>query len=54
MLSVASVQVPHPLVTSLPPEVKETVSNGVVFKHDIIHMSIFLQQEFLETEVDRF
>lgn len=50
MLGVASIQVPHPLVTRLPPEVKETVRNGVILKHDVVHMSIFLQFHQIKTD----
>lgn len=45
MLSVASVQIAHPLVTSLPPEVEETVGDGVVLKHNVVHVSIFLKRK---------
>lgn len=54
VLGVSPIQVTHPLIARLPPEVQEAVSNGVIFKHDVVHMSIFLgghhatflQQEF--------
>lgn len=51
MLSVPAVQVPHPLTARLPPEVQETVSNRVVLKHNIVHMSVFLggeQKKFMQ------
>lgn len=42
MLCVAAIQVAHPLTSCLPPEVQETVCDGVVLKHDVVHMSVFL------------
>lgn len=42
VLGVSPVQVAHPLVARLPPEVQEAVSDGVVFKHDVVHVSVFL------------
>lgn len=42
VLGVSPIQVTHPLVTRLPPEIQEAVSNGVIFKHDVVHMSVFL------------
>lgn len=45
VLSVPAIQVSHPLTARLPPEVQEAVSNGVVFKHDVVHMSVFLGEK---------
>lgn len=45
VLRVSAVQVPHPLTARLPPEVQEAVSNGVVLKHDVVYMSVFLGGE---------
>lgn len=45
VLSVSAVQVSHPLTARLPPEVQKAVSNGVVLKHDVVHMSVFLEEE---------
>lgn len=45
VLSVPAIQVSHPLTARLPPEVQEAVSNGVVLKHDIVHVSVFLGEE---------
>lgn len=45
MLSEPAIQVPHPLTACLPPEVQEAVSNGVVLKHDVVHVSVFLREE---------
>lgn len=45
VLSVLSIQVSHPLTARLPPEVQEAVSDGVVLKHDVVHMSVFLQEQ---------
>lgn len=42
VLSVPSIQVPEMLVPCLPPEVKEAISNCVILKHDIVHVSVFL------------
>lgn len=42
VLGVSPVQVAHPLVARLPPEVQETVGDGVVLKHDVVHVSVFL------------
>lgn len=42
MLGEPAVQVAHSLTARLPPEVQEAVSNGVVLKHDIIYVSVFL------------
>lgn len=42
VLRVSAVQVAHPLTARLPPEVQEAVSNGVVLKHDVVYMSVFL------------
>ncbi len=42
VLSEPAIQVSHPLTARLPPEVQEAVSNGVVLKHDVVHMSVFL------------
>lgn len=43
VLSVPAVQVAHALAARLPPEVQEAVGDGVVLKHDVVHMSVFLQ-----------
>lgn len=48
VLSVSPIQVSHPLVTRLPPEVQEAVSDGVVFKHNVVHMSVFLGEQHLD------
>lgn len=45
VLCVSAVQVAHPLTARLPPEVQEAVSNGVVLKHDVVYMSVFLGGE---------
>lgn len=45
MLGVPAIQVAHPLTARLPPEVQETVSNGVVLEHDVVHVSVFLVEE---------
>lgn len=45
MLGEPAVQVAHSLTARLPPEVQEAVSNGVVLKHDIIYVSVFLGEE---------
>lgn len=45
MLSVAAVQVAHPLAARLPPEVQEAVGDGVVLKHDVVHVSVPLRSE---------
>lgn len=45
VLSEPAIQVPHPLTARLPPEVQEAVSNGVVLKHDVVHVSVFLREE---------
>ena len=45
VLCVLAVQVSHPLAARLPPEVQEAVGNGVVLKHDVIHVSVFLEEE---------
>lgn len=45
MLCVPAVQVSHPLTARLPPEVQEAVGDGVVLKHDVVHMSVFLKRE---------
>lgn len=45
VLSVPPIQVAHPLIPRLPPEVQEAVSDGVVFKHDVVHMSVFLGEQ---------
>lgn len=42
VLCVPAVQVAHPLAARLPPEVQETVCDGVVLKHDVVYMSVFL------------
>lgn len=47
VLSVSPIQVTHPLITRLPPEVQEAVSNGVIFKHNVVHMSVFLGEQQL-------
>lgn len=48
VLSVPPIQVSHPLITRLPPEVQEAVSDGVVFKHDVVHVSVFLGEQHLD------
>lgn len=45
VLSVPAVQVSHPLTACLPPEVQEAVSDGVVLKHNVVHVSVFLEEE---------
>lgn len=45
MFGVAAVQVAHPLAARLPPEVQEAVGDGVVLKHDVVHVSVFLGGE---------
>lgn len=45
MLGEPAVQVAHPLTARLPPEVQEAVGNGVVLKHDVVHVSVFLGRE---------
>lgn len=45
VLSVPAVQISHPLTARLPPEVQEAVSDGVVLKHDVIYMSVFLEEK---------
>lgn len=45
MFGVAAVQVAHPLAARLPPEVQEAVGDGVVLKHDVVHVSVFLEGE---------
>lgn len=45
VLSVPSIQVPEVLVPRLPPEVKEAVGNGVILKHDVVYVPVFLQRE---------
>lgn len=47
VLGVSPIQVTHPLIARLPPEVQEAVSNGVVFKHDVVHVSVFLGERQL-------
>lgn len=47
VFGVSPIQVTHPLITRLPPEVQEAVSNSVVFKHDVVHMSVFLGEQQL-------
>ena len=42
MLGVPAIQISHPLAPSLPPEVQEAIGDGVVLKHDVVHMSVFL------------
>lgn len=42
VLCVPSIQIPEVLVPGLPPEVKEAISNRVILKHDIVHVSVFL------------
>lgn len=44
VLGVASVQVAHPLTSRLPPEIQETVGDGVILKHDVVYMSVFLKE----------
>jgi len=43
VLGVAAVQVTHPLAARLPPEVQEAVADGVVLKHDVVHVSVPLR-----------
>lgn len=45
VLGEPAVQVAHPLTARLPPEVQEAVGNGVVLKHDVVHVSVFLGEE---------
>lgn len=45
VLSVPAIQVAHPLTARLPPEVQETVGGGVILKHDVVHVSVFLEGE---------
>lgn len=45
VFSEPAIQVPHPLTASLPPEVQEAVSNGVILKHNVVHVSVFLREE---------
>lgn len=45
VLSEPAIQVAHPLTAGLPPEVQEAVSNGVILKHNIVHVSVFLGDE---------
>ncbi len=45
VLSEPAIQVTHPLIACLPPEVQEAVSNGVVLKHDVVYMPVFLREE---------
>lgn len=47
VLGVSPIQVTHPLITRLPPEVQEAVGDGVIFKHDVVHMSVFLGEQQL-------
>lgn len=42
VLRVAAVQVAKVLVSCLPPEVEEAICNGVVLKHDVVNMPVFL------------
>lgn len=48
VLSVSPIQVSHPLIPRLPPEVQEAVSDGVVLKHDVVHVSVFLGEQHLD------
>lgn len=45
MLRVPAVQVSHPLAARFPPKVQKAICDGVVFKHDVVHMSVFLKQD---------
>lgn len=45
VLGEPAVQVSHPLTARLPPEVQEAVGDGVVLKHDVVHVSVFLGGE---------
>ena len=45
VFGVAAVQVAQPLAAGLPPEVEEAVGDGVVLKHDVVHVSVPLRSE---------